>query len=64
MPPLPGSGERGTRWRERGLESPNSDEGTYTVVLFMYTDLVFYSVLVIEMENILEEKLTSEEKKQ
>ncbi len=30
----PGSGWRGhTRWRERGWESPNSDEGTYTVVL-------------------------------
>ncbi len=29
-------GERHTRWRERGRESPNSDEGTYTVVLFIY----------------------------
>ena len=25
-----------TRWRERGWESPYSDEGTYTVVLFIY----------------------------
>ncbi len=25
-----------TRWREKGWESPNSDEGTYTVVLFIY----------------------------
>jgi hypothetical protein len=25
-----------TRWRERGRESPNSDEGTYTVVLCIY----------------------------
>jgi hypothetical protein len=25
-----------TRWRERGLESPNSDEGTYSVVLCIY----------------------------
>jgi hypothetical protein len=33
--PPPGSGgEEFTRWRERGWESPNSDEGTYTVVLF------------------------------
>jgi hypothetical protein len=34
-PPPFGSGGRGTwhtRWRERGWESPNSDEGTYTVV--------------------------------
>ncbi len=28
-------GERHTRWRERGWESPNSDEGKYTVVLFI-----------------------------
>ncbi len=33
-PPPPGSGGEGhTRWRERGWESPNADEGTYTVVL-------------------------------
>jgi hypothetical protein len=25
-----------TRWRERGWEGLNSDEGTYTVVLFIY----------------------------
>ncbi len=25
-----------TRWRERGWKSSNSDEGTYTVVLFIY----------------------------
>ncbi len=31
-----------TRWRERDWESPNSDEGTYTVILFRYT----YFVLV------------------
>ncbi len=30
-------GEGHTCWRERGWESPNSDEGTYTVVLFIYT---------------------------
>ncbi len=27
--------------RERGWESPNSDEGTYTVVLFIYTYFLF-----------------------
>ncbi len=41
-PPPPGSGGRGTlagRWRERGWESPNSDEGiySYTIVFFIYT---------------------------
>jgi hypothetical protein len=34
--PHPVLGEGHTRWRERGWESPNSDEGTYTVVLFIY----------------------------
>jgi hypothetical protein len=29
-------GEGHTRWRERGWESPNSYEGTYTVVLYIY----------------------------
>jgi hypothetical protein len=32
-----------TRWRDGGCESPNSDEGTYTVVLFIlfiYTNFV------------------------
>jgi hypothetical protein len=33
-------GEGHTRWRERGWESPNSDEGTYTGVLFIYTYFV------------------------
>ncbi len=33
-------GEGHTRWRERGWESPNSDDGTYTVVLFVYTYFV------------------------
>jgi hypothetical protein len=32
-PPVLGGGG----WRERGWESPNFDEGTYTVVLFIYT---------------------------
>ncbi len=40
MPPPPSWGEGHTCWRERGWESPNSDEGTYTVVLFIYTLIV------------------------
>jgi hypothetical protein len=41
LPPPPRSrGEGHTRWRERGWESTNSDEGTYTVVLFIYTYFV------------------------
>ncbi len=40
--PPPGSGGRGTLAGERGVgrESPSSDEGTYTVVLFIYTYFV------------------------
>jgi hypothetical protein len=34
--PFGSGGERHTRWRERGWESPNSDEETYTVVLCKY----------------------------
>ncbi len=34
--PLRFWGEKHTLWRARGWESPNSDEGTYTVVLFIY----------------------------
>jgi hypothetical protein len=37
-------GEGHTRWRERGWESPNSDEGTYTVVLFINTYFVYTSI--------------------
>jgi hypothetical protein len=33
--PPPFWGEGQTRWLERGWESPNSDEGTHTVVLFL-----------------------------
>ena len=33
-------GEGHTRWRERVWESPNSDEGAYTVVVFIYTYFV------------------------
>jgi hypothetical protein len=36
LPPLV-RGEGHTRWREKGWESPNSDEGTYTAVLYLYT---------------------------
>ncbi len=39
-PPPPGSGRRGTLAGERGggrvTESPNSDDGTYTLVLYIY----------------------------
>ncbi len=34
-----------TRWRERGRESPNSDEGTYTVVLFIHKVRLYTCVL-------------------
>ncbi len=40
-------GEGHTRWRERGWESPNSDEGTYTVVLFIYIYTYFVVVIVL-----------------
>ncbi len=45
-PPLlvPGGGAC-TRWRERGWESPNSDEWTYTVVLCKYTYFVTQRIL-------------------
>ncbi len=35
-PPLRFWGEGQTRWREKGWGSPNSDEGTHSVVLFIY----------------------------
>jgi hypothetical protein len=45
-------GEGNTRWRERGWESPNSDEGhTHTVVLFICTYFVLYSYLVHVMQD-------------
>jgi hypothetical protein len=44
-PPLWFRGEGHTRWRERGWESPNSDEGTYTVVLCKYSYLVLVSIV-------------------
>jgi hypothetical protein len=39
-PPLWFWEEGHTRWRERGWESPSSNEGTYTVVLFIYVYFV------------------------
>jgi hypothetical protein len=39
-PPSRFWGEGHTRWRERGWESPNSDEGAYTVIIFIYTHFV------------------------
>jgi hypothetical protein len=44
VPPPRFWGEGHTRWRERGWESANSDEGTYTVVLFIYTYFVAYDI--------------------
>jgi hypothetical protein len=38
-------GEGHTRWRERGWESPNSNGGTYTVVLFIY---MYFFILSIQ----------------
>jgi hypothetical protein len=38
-------GEGHTRWRERGWESPNSDGGTYTVVLGINKYFVVFSSL-------------------
>ncbi len=43
-PPHPLQGEGHTRLRERGWGSPNSDEGTYTVVLYIYK---YFVVMVI-----------------
>jgi hypothetical protein len=48
VPPPPSrfcGGEGRTRWRERGWESPNSDEGTDTMVLFIYTYFVLYCTM-------------------
>jgi hypothetical protein len=43
LPPSPGSGGGAHSLAREGLgESPNSDEGTYTVVLFIYTYFVLY----------------------
>ncbi len=43
VPPPPQFwGEGLTRWRERSWESPNSDEGTYIVVLFIHASFVAF----------------------
>jgi hypothetical protein len=50
-PPLvSGGGAAGlTRWREKGWESPNSDEGTYTVVLCKYMYFVILCLALIDL---------------
>ncbi len=42
-PPFWSRGKGHTRWRKRGWESPNSGEGTYTLVLCMYMYFVIGS---------------------
>jgi hypothetical protein len=70
VPPRRFWGEGHTGWRERGWESPNSDEGTYTRVLFIYTyfgvppmiqvnpwgTVTFYKVLVYSISFIISDK--------
>jgi hypothetical protein len=49
-----GAGGGHTRLRERGWGSPNSDEGTYTVVLYIYKYFVlpaFWLTLGQELET-------------
>ncbi len=50
-PPPPFLGERHSRLRESGWENPNSEEGTYTVVLFIYT---YFVVKVLQNVKILD----------
>ncbi len=54
VPPFWFRGEGHTRWRERVWESHNSDEGTYTVVLFIYMYFVAltYSVLSVMQKDL------------
>jgi hypothetical protein len=42
--PFGSGGEGHTRWQERGWESPYSNDGTYTVVLFIYKYFVVDTV--------------------
>jgi hypothetical protein len=58
VPPPLVPGERHTRWRERGREIPNSDEGTYTVVLstYMYFVSCPYHFLLTVGESAYDEK--------
>jgi hypothetical protein len=46
-------GEGHTCWRERGWESPNSDEGTYIVVLFIYIQIRTLWVLFLNNPTLL-----------
>ncbi len=46
-PPLWYRMEGHSRWRERGWESPNSNEGTHTVVLCIYTVYVLCAPPII-----------------
>jgi hypothetical protein len=46
-PPLWCRGEGHTRWREKGWEIPNSDEGTYTAVLFIYMYFVVCTLNIL-----------------
>jgi hypothetical protein len=46
-------GEGHTCWQERGgWESYNSDEGTYTVVLFIYTYFVLNSIKITKLFSV------------
>jgi hypothetical protein len=38
--PQPLTRKRVAHWRERGWKSPNSNDGTYTVILFVYAYFV------------------------
>ncbi len=57
-PPSLVPGEGHTRWRERGWESPNSDEGTYTVVLFIYMYMYFMVYSMQEMWQVWSLRIT------
>ncbi len=48
-PPLWLRGEGHTCWREGVWESPNSDEGTYIVVLFIYMYFVLLYITIISL---------------
>ncbi len=48
-PPPCGAGH--TRWRERGWERPNSNEGTYTVVLFICMYFVTTNIFFLRKER-------------
>jgi hypothetical protein len=50
-PPPPITGGRHTRQRERGWESPNSDEVTYTVVFFIYRYLMELTIVRVHVAS-------------